>query len=60
MKNTIPGIICLVLTITIIWGYVLNIIAIVHTIDLPVSGMFILRCIGIFVAPLGAILGLFC
>jgi predicted lipid-binding transport protein (Tim44 family) len=40
-------------------GWIMNIAAIVKIIDLPVTGMFILRCVGIFVAPLGSILGLF-
>ena len=40
-------------------GYILNIIAIVHMINDPITGMLILRIIGIFAAPMGAILGLF-
>jgi hypothetical protein len=38
-------------------GWVLNIVAIVGSVDAAITGMFILRCIGIFVAPLGAVLG---
>lgn len=40
-------------------GWVLNVTTIIQTVDLPMTGMFILRCVGIFVAPLGAILGYF-
>jgi len=40
-------------------GWVLNIIDIVHAISEPITGMFILRCIGIIVGPLGAVLGYF-
>ena len=40
-------------------GWVLNIVGIIAVISDPVTGMFILRCIGVFVAPLGAILGYF-
>jgi len=43
----------------LIVGWIMNIVAIVKIVDLPVTGMFILRCVGIFVAPLGSILGLF-
>jgi hypothetical protein len=38
-------------------GYIINIIAIAHTTGF--SGLLILRVIGVFVAPLGALLGLF-
>lgn len=40
-------------------GWVMNIAAIVHALSEPVTGMLIFRCVGIFVAPLGAILGYF-
>lgn len=39
-------------------GWVLNIIALLGT-GADITAMFVLRCIGIFVAPLGAILGWF-
>lgn len=50
------------LTLIIIWivftvGWVMNIIAIWNTMDNPITAKFILRCIGIFVGPIGAILG---
>lgn len=40
-------------------GWVLNVIKIVQTGFVIIDGMFVARCIGVFVAPLGAILG-FC
>jgi len=38
-------------------GWILNIVAIVHTIDTPITGMFIARLVGVLAAPLGAVLG---
>ena len=38
-------------------GWVLNIINVCHTFDEPITGLFILRAIGIIVAPLGAVMG---
>jgi hypothetical protein len=40
-------------------GWVLNIMTIFNTINLPINGEFILRIIGVPMAPLGAILGYF-
>jgi hypothetical protein len=40
-------------------GYILNIAGIVHNINNPLTGMFILRIIGIFAFPFGCILGYF-
>ena len=40
-------------------GWVMNIFDIVAAVSDPITAMFILRCVGIFVAPLGAILGYF-
>ena len=45
--------VCILLAI----GWVLNCIAIAHTMNLPMTGMFVLRVAGIFVAPLGGVLG---
>jgi hypothetical protein len=47
------------LMVAVVWGYVLNIIAVIALTDLPVSLMFIIRCIGLVIVPLGSILGLF-
>lgn len=42
-----------------IYGYVCNVIAIFDTLNSPVTGLFIARCVGVLAAPLGAILGYF-
>ena len=39
-------------------GWILNIMQIVQTVNVPVTGLFIAKCFGVFVAPLGAVLGL--
>lgn len=38
-------------------GWVLNIVKIVESGFDVITGMFVARCIGVFVAPLGAVLG---
>ena len=38
-------------------GWVFNVMAIWHSIDGPVTTKFIVRCIGLFVFPVGGILG---
>lgn len=38
-------------------GWIMNIVTIFHTAGDPITGMFIVRCIGIIVGPIGAILG---
>lgn len=38
-------------------GWVLNIASIVGLIGDPITTMFIARCVGVFFAPLGAVLG---
>ena len=38
-------------------GWVMNIMTIWHTMDAPLTAKLILRCIGVFVFPIGGILG---
>jgi hypothetical protein len=38
-------------------GWIMNIMTIWNTYDLPLTGKFVLRIIGIFVFPIGGILG---
>jgi hypothetical protein len=38
-------------------GYVLNIVTLAQTMDASPLGLLVLRVVGIFIAPLGAILG---
>jgi hypothetical protein len=40
-------------------GWVMNIVTIVHTCCEPLTGMLVVRIVGIFIAPLGAVLGYF-
>jgi len=54
---TIFGLVLFGIWVAAIVGWVRNIIDIVHTVSDPLTGLFILRCVGIVVAPLGAILG---
>ena len=51
-------IVVIVLLIGIV-GWIMNIVAIAHANINEISGLLILRIIGIFVAPLGAVLGYF-
>jgi len=41
------------------YGWVMNIVAICHTSFASFDGLLVARCIGVFVAPLGAVLGYF-
>lgn len=40
-------------------GWILNIVDIVSMTSEPITGMFILRCVGVLCFPLGAVLGYF-
>lgn len=48
-------------TLVILVGWIMNIVAVFQmaTADTPLTALFILRIVGIFVEPLGAILGFF-
>lgn len=47
----------LLLWIVGICGWVANIVKIVESIDGGITAMFVIRIVGIFAAPLGAVLG---
>lgn len=47
----------LALLIAGVAGWVMNIVAIVHTVNQPITGLLIARLVGVPAAPLGAILG---
>jgi hypothetical protein len=49
----------IVFVVAMIGGWIANVMTIANTVADPLSGMLILRCIGVFVAPLGAVLGFF-
>lgn len=60
MKNAfslfgVLGILLVVLAIFAGWG--MNLMAVVDTVNGPITGTFILRVVGLFVFPLGAIFG---
>lgn len=61
MKNKQPsvlgGIFVLIVVAAIVIGWVLNIVKLVEVIYDPLNAMTILRIVGIFVPPLGAIFG---
>jgi len=40
-------------------GWIWNIVKVVHGFADPITGLFVMRCIGVFVAPVGAVLGYF-
>ena len=45
-------------TVTAITGYILNILNVFHS-EISLTGKCVLQIAGVFIAPLGAILGLF-
>ena len=53
------GLVFIIFWLVAITGWIMNIVEIVHSISDPITGMFVFRCVGVFFAPLGAILGYF-
>jgi len=53
----VGGLVGILLICGAIYGYVANIVSLVHHISDPNTAMLVLRAVGIFVAPLGVILG---
>lgn len=45
------------ITVAAIFGWVMNIISLWHTMDGPLTAKFIVRVIGVFVPVIGAVLG---
>ena len=57
-SSTLVGTSIVLLWITFVAGYVLNIVNIINNLSTDeVTNMFIFQCIGIIIAPLGSILG---
>ena len=57
-SNTMTGVLLyLALLIFLIGGWVMNLVEIVNYDFAAITGMIILRIAGIFIAPLGAVLG---
>lgn len=48
-----------VFAILLFIGWVMNIIDVIQMLDGDITGMFILKMVGIFITPLGSILGWF-
>lgn len=59
MFGVIGNIAFLVLWIALLYGYILNIIAIYHSNFSTITGQLVLRVIGVFVWWIGGIMGLF-
>jgi competence protein ComGC len=62
MKSKQQGFTLFELIFVLLWiagayGWVTNIIKLVDTVNDTVTGLFIVRAIGIFVPPLGAVMG---
>lgn len=64
--NKMRGFVAAELIVALVWitvvvggiiGWVLNIIKLVGMVDGEITTMFVLRIVGIFAAPLGAVLG---
>lgn len=51
------GLFAIILWIAFAIGWVMNIVQIVALVNFPITGLLILKCVGILVAPLGGILG---
>jgi hypothetical protein len=47
------------LIIAMFIGYIMNLVGIIHTINEPITGLFIGRLVGVVAFPLGALLGYF-
>ena len=47
----------ILLAIAAVVGWIANVCQIVHALNLPITGMFIFKCVGVIVAPLGVVLG---
>jgi hypothetical protein len=54
--KSLAAITLLVVIIAAIYGYIMNIMILFHSTG-DITGQFILRVLGIFIAPLGSILG---
>jgi hypothetical protein len=59
VRSPLGILVVLVLLAAGLVGYVMNIYAIFTALDGPVTALFLVRCIGIFVPPAGALLGYF-
>jgi hypothetical protein len=54
-----PWYLFLVITVLAFWGWIQNLVLVWNGSFTPLTGEMVLRTIGIFLSPLGAILGYF-
>lgn len=54
---TAYGLLVVILGLACAGGWIANIVKLVGMLDGPVTAMFVARVVGVFAAPLGAILG---
>lgn len=43
--------------LTAVAGWISNVVQVVSALTEPITGLFILKCVGILLAPLGSVLG---
>jgi len=48
-----------ILSLTFVGGWVINLVEVLQMASDPMTTLFVIKAIGIFVGPLGAIMGLF-
>lgn len=53
----ILGIIFFVIVVAGVIGWIMNIVKLIANMNLPITGVFVLRIVGIFVPIIGAVLG---
>ena len=56
-SSLIALILYVAIIVAIVYGWIMNIVALAHMNLTDVTGMLILRVVGIFMAPLGTVLG---
>lgn len=54
---TLTAILYVILITGCIVGWIMNIVSVFHMASDPITGVFVVRCIGIVVFPLGGVLG---
>lgn len=55
--KALVGLVVIVLAIAAVCGWVMNIVAVANAEFVPMTGLLVLRIVGIFIGPLGAVLG---
>ena len=61
LRGDLPGIGCLLVTLLLVglalYGWVSNLIALAHSNFEPLTGMVVVRIIGVFAVPVGVVMG---